>query len=60
MSWDIFVQDLPKDAKSVGSKAISGVMMLVYQGVAAFELWTGQKAPVKLMKQMVLEGLGLS
>jgi shikimate dehydrogenase len=50
---------LIKDSKSVGAKAISGVMMLVYQGVAAFELWTDQKAPVPLMKQMVLEGLGL-
>ncbi|MHA1649761.1 MAG: shikimate dehydrogenase [Candidatus Helarchaeota archaeon] len=51
---------LLKDAKAVGAKAISGVMMLVYQGVAAFELWTGKKAPVALMKKMVLEGLGLS
>ena len=50
---------LIKDSKSVGAKAIPGLMMLVYQGVAAFELWTGQKAPVLLMKQMVLEGLGL-
>ncbi|MFX1294825.1 MAG: shikimate dehydrogenase [Promethearchaeota archaeon] len=48
------------DAKDIGAKAISGVMMLVYQGVAAFELWTGQKAPVHLMKKMVLEGLGFS
>ena len=51
---------LMKDAKVVGAKAISGVMMLVYQGVAAFELWTGKKAPVELMKKMVLKGLGLS
>jgi len=51
---------LLKEAKAVGAKAISGVMMLVYQGVAAFELWTGKKAPVPLMKKMVLEGLGLS
>jgi shikimate dehydrogenase len=50
---------LLKEAKAVGAKAISGIMMLVYQGVAAFELWTEQKAPVPLMKQMVLEGLGL-
>ncbi len=50
---------LLKDAKDIGAKAISGVMMLVYQGVASFELWTGKKAPVPLMKRMVLEGLGL-
>jgi shikimate dehydrogenase len=51
---------LLKDARALGAKAISGVMMLVYQGVAAFELWTKKKAPVELMKKMVLEGLGLS
>ncbi len=51
---------LLKDAKTAGAKTVSGVMMLVYQGVAAFELWTSQKAPVDLMKQMVLKGLGLS
>ncbi len=51
---------LLREARAVGAKAISGVMMLVYQGVAAFELWTGKKAPVELMKKMVLEGLGLS
>lgn len=50
---------LLKDAKAIEAKAISGVMMLVYQGVAAFELWTDKKAPVPLMKKMVLEGLGL-
>jgi len=50
---------LLKEAKAAGAKAISGIMMLVYQGVAAFELWTGQEAPVELMKQMVLEGLNL-
>ncbi|MHA1131505.1 MAG: shikimate dehydrogenase [Candidatus Helarchaeota archaeon] len=51
---------LLREARSIGAKAISGVVMLVYQGVAAFELWTGKKAPVALMKKMVLEGLGLS
>ncbi len=50
---------LLKEAKAVGAKTISGVMMLVYQGVAAFELWTGHKAPVPLMKKMVLDGLAL-
>lgn len=38
------------DAKKVGAKIINGVDMLIYQGAASFELWTGKKAPVKVMK----------
>ena len=45
---------LTLDAKSVGAKVVSGVEMLVYQGVASFEIWTDHPAPVKVMKQAVL------
>ena len=44
---------LLKEAKSAGAKAIDGVGMLVYQGAAAFELWTGKRAPADLMKSIV-------
>ncbi|MFQ5406458.1 MAG: shikimate dehydrogenase, partial [Candidatus Micrarchaeia archaeon] len=36
---------LLKDAKAKGCKTISGHAMLLYQGTAAFELWTKTKAP---------------
>jgi shikimate dehydrogenase len=48
---------LAKDAKSKGAKVISGVEMLVYQGAASFEIWTNQAAPIKVMKQAVLNRL---
>ena len=41
---------LLKDAKSVGCKTMNGKYMLLYQGVAAFKLWTNQDMPVSLIK----------
>ncbi len=37
-------------AKGRGTKRLSGLGMLLYQGVIAFEIWTGAKAPVSVMK----------
>jgi len=48
---------LAKDAKSKGAKVVSGIEMLVYQGAASFEIWTNQVAPIKAMKQAVLNKL---
>jgi shikimate dehydrogenase len=31
--------------------------MFVFQGAQQFELWTGQKAPVDVMRKVVLEAL---
>jgi len=41
---------LLKTAKARGAKRLSGLGMLLYQGVTAFELWTHKKAPVLIMK----------
>ncbi|MGC1456392.1 MAG: shikimate dehydrogenase [Nitrospirota bacterium] len=41
---------LLKIAKKRGAKRLSGLGMLLYQGVIAFEIWTGGKAPVPVMK----------
>lgn len=48
---------LAKDAKSVEAKVISGIEMLVYQGAASFEIWTNHPAPVKAMKEAILNKL---
>ena len=49
--------ELLRDARSAGAIAIDGVMMLVYQGARAFEIWTGRKAPVDVMERAVRESL---
>jgi len=36
-------------AKKVGARTLGGLPMLVYQGAASFELWTGQSAPIDIM-----------
>ena len=36
-------------AKKAGARTLGGLAMLVYQGAAAFELWTGREAPVDIM-----------
>ena len=48
---------LVREAEVTGAKNIGGVDMLVWQGVLAFELWTGVKAPVKLMKEKAIKAL---
>lgn len=41
---------LLKAARAAGADALSGIGMLLYQGVIAFEIWTGGKAPVDVMR----------
>ena len=48
---------LARDAKAAGAKVISGVEMLVYQGVASFEIWTGRSAPIEVMRRVALNKL---
>jgi shikimate dehydrogenase len=48
---------LAKDAKSVGAKVVSGIEMLVYQGAASFEIWINHPAPVRVMKEAILNKL---
>jgi 3-dehydroquinate dehydratase/shikimate dehydrogenase len=41
-----------------GAKTISGVEMLVAQGVEQWKLWTGRPAPARRMRRAALEALG--
>lgn len=40
-----------------GLKAVGGLPMLVWQGAAAFELWTGERAPGELMMAAAREAM---
>lgn len=44
---------LLQDAKAVGAKTANGLSMLLYQGAAAFELWTGKQMPVKKVQALI-------
>jgi len=46
---------LLREAEEAGAKTISGLDMLIWQGVLAFEKWTGLKAPVKVMKEEIIK-----
>ena len=48
---------LLKDAKAWGAKVVSGVEMLIYQGAASFEIWTGREAPVEVMRKAAFKHL---
>lgn len=44
-------------AKAAGCRAANGLGMLLYQGAKALELWTGQPAPLALMRQALAENV---
>ena len=48
---------LLKAARRAGARTLGGLPMLVYQGAAAFERWTGREAPVEVMFRAAEEAL---
>ena len=49
---------LLREAKEAGCRVVNGLEMLLYQGVAQYELWTGQTAPVEVMRAGLLQAVG--
>jgi len=49
--------ELLKSAEARGLKTHNGLSMLIRQGVLTFELWTGQKPPVEVMRGAAIEAL---
>lgn len=43
--------ELLRMAKEVGCKTLNGLGMMLFQGAAAFELWTGKEMPIEYMKE---------
>lgn len=48
---------LLKDAQKRGARVINGIEMLVWQGAAAFALWTGENASLEVMRLAALKGV---
>jgi shikimate dehydrogenase len=48
---------LLREAAAAGARTISGIEMLAWQGALAFEKWTGQTAPLDLMRYEALKQL---
>jgi shikimate dehydrogenase len=44
-------------ARAAGAERVDGLGMLVHQGAAAFEMWTGRPAPVDTMRAACVEAL---
>lgn len=40
-------------AQGIGCKTMNGLGMMLYQGAAAFELWTGKEMPIDYMKEIL-------
>ncbi|MBI3973253.1 MAG: hypothetical protein HY332_18415, partial [Chloroflexi bacterium] len=36
-------------AEAAGAQTLEGLPMLIYQGAASFERWTGRPAPIEIM-----------
>ncbi|WP_297132302.1 shikimate dehydrogenase [Terrisporobacter sp.] len=45
--------EMLKMAREVGCKTMNGLGMMLFQGSAAFELWTGQSMPIDHMKEFL-------
>lgn len=49
-----------QEAKRRGAKTVNGLGMLVNQGARNFTLWTGERAPVDVMKETLKREFGLT
>ncbi len=48
---------LLRDAAAADCLCVSGLDMLLYQGTAQFEIWTGKEPPIEVMRQALIESL---
>jgi shikimate dehydrogenase len=48
---------LLRQARQAGATVINGLDMLIHQGAVAFRLWTGQEAPLAIMRHAALAAL---
>jgi len=48
---------LLKQAQTAGATAVSGLGMLVHQGALSFEIWTGRRPPLDIMREALRQVL---
>ncbi len=53
------ITPLLKVAEKSGIRNFNGIDMLLYQGVAAFEIWTEMAAPVEIMRESLKNSLAI-
>ncbi len=46
-----------QEAENKGAKTLNGSGMLLWQGILAFELWTGIRPPVEVMRDILLSNI---
>lgn len=51
------VTPLVEAAREQGAKAVTGLDMLLYQGAASFEIWTGKPAPENAMREALQQAV---
>ena len=44
---------LLREAKKAGARTVNGLGMLIHQGALSLEIWTGKRAPIKVMEAAV-------
>lgn len=49
---------LLREAEKCGAKTVSGIKMLIYQGVEAFKIWTGIYPPVSIFENALVMNRG--
>ena len=68
MHQDLIVNDivynplktgLLKEAEKANAKTISGIKMLMYQGIESFKIWTGIEPPVEIFKRALINEMDL-
>ena len=47
------------EAEKAGAKTISGIKMLMYQGIESFRIWTGIEPPIDVFQSALLKEMNL-
>lgn len=48
---------LLREARAAGCRTVDGLAMLLHQGAAQFEIWTGRMAPVDIMEEALAKAI---